>query len=152
MHEGATGSYLVGLGSQPTGSVTVTASVASSDLTIAPDRLVFTPSMWRVAQEVTISAARDADAVADAPVQINHSARGGGYDGILAGSVWVTIVEADVATLAADPATASEQAGTMRFTVTLSSASDRVLTVDYATGAAADTAAEDRTTPAPLAS
>ena len=128
-------------------TVTVTAADAA-ELTIAPERLEFTPARWwdAHAQEVTLTAEQDSDALADVPVQLAHTASGGGYDGVAAPVVTVTIVEDDVPTLAMAPAQASEQAGQIAFAVTLSQASDEVVTVNYATDSSGGTATEGRTT------
>ena len=140
VEEGAAGSYAVVLGTQPTAPVTVTVTVAeTAELSIAPDEVVFTAAAWRQGRTVTVTAAEDEDALADAPVELRHAARGGGYDG-LAAAVEVTIVENDVQTLAAAAARAAEGAGRLRFAVSLSVASDNAVTVDWGTGAAGDTA------------
>ena len=120
--EGATASYQVVLGSQPTGPVSVTATAApeAAELTVDPDPLSFMPARWSVAQEVTVSVAQDSDAVADAPVQLLLTASGG-YDRAaeptvtVTVTVTVTIVEDDAATLAVAATHASEQAGRLRF-------------------------------------
>ena len=140
--EGGAAHYAVMLGSQPTGPVTVTPTTASAELTLTPAALRFTPADWRTAKTVTVTATEDDDALADAAVQLAHEVRGGGYGGVAGAPVAVTIVEDDVSTLALAPAHASEAAGTMRFAVTLSLAHDADVTVDYATGAATDTAVE----------
>ena len=140
--EGGAAHYMVMLGSQPTGPVTVTPTTASAELTLTPAALRFTPADWRAAKTVTVTATEDDDALADAAVQLAHEVRGGGYGGVAVAPVAVTIVEDDVSTLALAPAHASEAAGTMRFAVTLSLAHDADVTVDYATGAATDTAVE----------
>ena len=139
--EGAAGSYTVVLGSQPTAPVTVTVSVAeAAELSAAPDKMVFMAADWRKGRTVTVTAAEDEDALADAPVELRHVASGGDYDGAAQAAVQVTIVENDVTTLAADAASAAEGAGRMRFAVSLSLANDNVVTVQYATGAPGDTA------------
>ena len=140
--EGGAAHYTVMLGSQPTGPVTVIPTPASAELTLTPAALRFTAGDWRAAKTVTVTATQDDDALADAAVQLAHEVRGGGYDGVPGVPVAVTIVEADVSTLALAPAHASEAAGTMRFAVTLSLAHDADVTVDYATGADSDTAVE----------
>ena len=140
--EGGAAHYTVMLGSQPTGPVTVIPTPASAELTLTPAALRFTAGDWRAAKTVTVTATQDDDALADAAVQLAHEVRGGGYDGVPGVPVVVTIVEDDVSTLALAPAHASEAAGTMRFAVTLSLAHDADVTVDYATGAASDTAVE----------
>ena len=141
--EGASESYQVTLGSRPTATVTVTVSVADApELSMEPERLVFEPARWSEAQEVTLSAEQDEDALADAAVVVTHTATGGGYEGVAAPAVTVTIVEDDMATLAMAAAQASEDARRIAFAVTLSLASDEVVTVNYATGSSGDTATE----------
>ena len=100
--EGGAGSYTVVLGAQPTGPVTVTPTVASAELTPTPAELRFTPADWRAAQTVTVTAVHDEDALADAPVQVAHTARGGGYSGTAEAPIWVTIIEDDVSTIVDD--------------------------------------------------
>ena len=137
--EGAADSYTVALGSRPTAPVTVTVA-APEELSAAPDEVVFTAADWRRARTVTVTAAEDEDALADAPVELTQVASGGGYDGVAVAAVTVTIVENDVTTLAVSAASAEEAAGRIRFEVSLSLANDNVVTVEYATGAAGDTA------------
>ena len=140
--EGDDAIYKVVLGSRPTGTVTVTPAAASPELAVAPRQLSFTAANYHSPQEVTVSAAQDADAVADEPVLVEHTVRGGGYGGAAARPLTATILEDDVSTLAVAPAYASEQAPRMTFEVSLSLASDGAVTVQFATGAAGDTAAE----------
>ena len=140
--EGSSGTYGVALTSKPSGVVTVTVASRSTELTAAPAQLSFSPSGWQGAHTVTVTAARDADGVADAPAAVRHTASGGGYDGAVA-EVRVTVVEADAATLAVASSAAAETAGMLRFEVTLSVAHGGEAGVDYATGALADTATED---------
>ena len=144
--EGHKASYEVTLGSEPITPVTVavTAGTKTGALTVDPDRLTFTADNWSDAQEVTLTAAQDNDALADAAVELTHMASGGGYDGVAGTAVTVTIVEDDVATLAMAAAQASEQARRIVFEVTLSKASDEVVTVDYATDSSDDTATEGK--------
>ncbi len=137
--EGGSASYTVRLGSQPTGTVTVTPRPGSTELSVAPPELSFTAADWELAQTVTVTAAHDADALADAAVPLAHDVRGGGYDGASA-ALPVTIVEDDVSTLGVAPARVSERGAVLSFAVTLSRAGGRTVTVDYAT--ADDTATE----------
>ena len=138
--EGASGSYTVALSSQPTAPVTVLVT-AAAEVSIAPAALVFTPRDWARERTVTVTAVQDEDAVADAPVELVHTVRGGDYERTPAAPVAVTIVEDDTQSLAVAPARAAEGAGVLRFAVSLSLQSDAEVTVDYATGAAGDTAA-----------
>ena len=136
--EGEQGSYTVVLGSQPAAQVTVTVEVAE-ELSVAPQQMVFTAADWRTGRTVTVAAAADEDALADAPVELTQVASGGRYDGMQA-AVTVTIVENDVTTLAAGAARAAEGDGRLSFVVSLSLANDNVVTVEYATGGPSDTA------------
>ena len=140
--EGQGAAYAVSLGSRPTGEVTVTVTAAAAELTVTPARLLFTPARWSEAREVTLTARQDSDGLADAPVELAHTAHGGGYDGVGGAALTVTIVEDDVPTLAVAAARASEQERRIRFEVTLSQPSDAVVSVDYATGSSGDTATE----------
>ena len=144
--EGEDASYKVRLGSRPTATVTVTVSAAdAAELTIAPERLVFPAQRWREPKQVTLTARQDEDALADAPVELSHTASGGGYDGVSGPTLTVTIVENDVPTLAMAPAQASEQAGRISFAVTLSQASEQAVTVNYATSGDTATEGQDYT-------
>ena len=95
--EGGSGSYTVVLASEPAGEVTVTATVAAgTDVTVSPQRLTFTAGDWSSPQAVTVSAAEDADAVADAVVTVSHAVSG--YGAVTtAAAVQVTIAENDTA-------------------------------------------------------
>ena len=137
--EGASGTYTVVLGARPTAAVTVRITPAP-ELSVVPQELEFTPHDWATAQTVTVEAEHDPDAVADVAAAVVHEVQGGGYDGTSAPSVTVTVVEDDTQSLAIAGAGAAEGAGVLRFAVTLSLDSDAPVTVDYATGAAGDTA------------
>ena len=67
----------------PTGTVTLTITDPSDNTdATGPDSLTFTTSNWNTAQTVTVSAAEDADAVADPVATVTHSLSGGGYDDV----------------------------------------------------------------------
>ena len=140
--EGSSAGYTVALAAQPAGPVAVTAAATSPELTVNPSELRFGAADWRTPQPVSVDAAQDQDAAADARAGITHAASGGGYDGVSA-TVAVTIVEDDVATLAIAPARAPEQGGSMRFEVTLSRPVAGAATVHYDAGAAGESATED---------
>ena len=139
--EGASGSYTVALSSQPTTAVTVLIATAA-EVSASPQSLAFPPGDWAGKRTVTVTAEHDDDAVADAPVELMHTVRGGDYEGAAAPPVTVTIVEIDTQSLAVAGANAAEAAGVLRFAVSLSLASAAAVTADYATGAAGDTATE----------
>ena len=65
--------------------------------------MTFTTDNWNTAQTVTVSAAEDADATADADVILTHTASGGDYGSVAAKTVTVTITENDTAGLTIDP-------------------------------------------------
>ena len=94
--EGGSETYAVVLDAEPTGPVTVTVGGASGDLTVSPEMLSFTTSNWSTRQLVRVSAAEDEDSNVDAPVTLTHMASGGGYDGVTAAEVEVTILENDI--------------------------------------------------------
>ena len=94
--EGGSAIYAVVLDAEPTGPVTVTVGGASGDLTVSPETLSFTTSNWSTRQLVRVSAAEDEDSNVDAPVTLTHMASGGGYDGVTAAEVEVTILENDI--------------------------------------------------------
>ena len=84
--------YVVSLGSEPTGGVTVTIESDNADVSVSPATLAFGPSNWGAPQTVTVAAAADADDEADAAV-LSHAARGGGYDGVPGRVVEVAVSE-----------------------------------------------------------
>ena len=140
--EGGSAAFTVALGSRPTASVTVTVSVAAGDLSAAPAALTFTRDAWASPQSVELTAARDTDFLADAPVAVTLTAADGGYDGQSV-VVTATIVERDRATLAVADAFAREGDGGVNFSVTLDRPGSGVVTVDYATADGSATAPGD---------
>ena len=94
--EGGSGSYTVVLTSEPTADVTVEIQVPEdTDITVDQTELTFTAEDWHQVQTVTVTAAQDADAVADDPVTLTHAVSGGDYDTVTAAGVEVTIIEDD---------------------------------------------------------
>ena len=98
--------YSVALGSQPTGDVTVTISghadsdVTLSGATLTSNALTFTVANWNAAQEVTLTAAEDADTAND-DVTLTNTATGGGYG--TATDVAVTVLDNDTPGLVVTP-------------------------------------------------
>ena len=132
--EGGEASYTVELESEPVAAVTVSVSVASGrDLTVEPVELGFTASDWSEAATVTVSAAEDADTLADAAVKVTHALSGGDYEGLAAAAVTVTVIENDTPTLSIASGSAVENAGELALAVSLSTASSETVTVAYAT-------------------
>ncbi len=108
VREGQRGTYTVGLLSQPTAEVTVTAT-APSGLTLAmgadpqdadfagTQELTFTASNWAAAQTVTAAAADDEDVEADATLAVTHAVSGADYGSVTAAPVSVTVPGHEVA-------------------------------------------------------
>ena len=93
--EGSNAKYTVVLDAQPSANVTISLSFASGsdeDITVDKTSLTFTTDNWDAAQEVTVSAAEDDDAL-NSVATIEHTAAGGGYGGVTVSSV--TATEAD---------------------------------------------------------
>ena len=143
--EGGRATYTVVLDTEPSADVTVTIGGASGDVSTDLRTLTFTTDNWSAAQTVTVSAAEDDDAVADAAVMLTHTVSGGDYGSVTADSVTVTVTENDSPTLAVGDAEASEADGTVDFEVTLSTASSNEVTVDYATSDGTAAAGSDYT-------
>ena len=132
--------YTVALDSEPTGTVTVNVSSGDTNIaTVSDTSLEFTPSDWG-AQTVTVTAVDDdVDNTGDArTVRITHtvSAAGTDYEDESAANVDVTVTDDDGApTLSIDSPSITEGNNgtqTMTFTVTLSAASGKPVSVDYA--------------------
>ncbi|MXX65003.1 MAG: hypothetical protein F4Z36_08045, partial [Acidimicrobiia bacterium] len=118
--EGGSASYKVRLGSQPSGTVTVTIRDAG-DVSVNPANLMFNATgntdLWNTDQTVTVSAASDAD-ISDDMVSLSHTASGGDY-GSVTGSVSVTVEDDDVPELSVSGPTAGvTEGGEAVFTVT----------------------------------
>ena len=94
--EGGSNSYMLVLGSRPTGDVSVSITgQAGTDLSLSSDMLTFTTGNWDTAQTVTVSAAEDDDGVTDDVATLTHTASGGGYDSTALPDVEVSITEND---------------------------------------------------------
>ena len=141
VNEGATGTYTVVLNSQPTASVTVTPSrTGSSDVTFSPPTLTFTTSTWSTAQQVTVTAAQDSDAVDDSAT-ISHAVTGGGYAGVTVDSVDVTVDDDETADTTAprvasiarqNPTSSPTNADSLTWRVTFSETVSNVNAADFA--------------------
>ncbi len=71
--EEGSGTYTVRLGTLPSGSVTVTVSGASGEVSASPTKLTFTTVNWNAAQTVTVSAGDDVDTVNDSATLVNSA-------------------------------------------------------------------------------
>ena len=98
LDEEGTATYAVSLATQPTGTGTVTVRVTVSgdrDITVAPTSMTFTGSNWDTAQMVTVTAARDDDAVTDT-AELRHTASGADYGGVRALPLQVAVTDTSV--------------------------------------------------------
>ena len=137
--EGGSGSYTVALESEPAGEVTVRVTVAAgTDVTVSPESLTFTADTWSSAQRVTVRAAEDADAVADAEVAVRHAVSG--YGAVTAAAaVAVTIAENDTAGVAVSAgALRVPEGGSGSYTVALESEPEGEVTVRVTVAAGTD--------------
>ena len=133
INESGTGNsftYTVKLGSQPTGTVTVTVSAPSGIATVDTASLTFEANdnnskIWSRAQDVTVTAVDDnVDDATARSGDVTHTVggAGSGYEsGVTPGSVTVTLTDDDTAgiTTGSVSGQATEDAGTSSFTVRL---------------------------------
>ena len=93
--EGSTGTYDIALNTEPTGTVTVTVSGASGDVTVSPSQVSFAPSTWSEPKSIMVRVANDDDAEKDPAVTLKHTVSGGGYDAVSPSPVTVTVEDND---------------------------------------------------------
>ena len=117
--EAASNTYTVELQTRPTADVTVTITGVSGDLSLDRTSLVFTRADWRDPQDVTVTAADDADSVQDPDVTLTHRASGAAeYRGLRAELV-VSIRENDPSLVFSDSALSVPEGQTATYTVAL---------------------------------
>jgi len=99
---GATDTYTLALGTQPTADVVVSVT-GNAQISVSPVTLTFTAENWDVSQTVTVSAVDDSVVEGDHTAVITHSAvsADAGYNGISVADVTVTITDNDNDTLCA---------------------------------------------------
>ena len=135
--EGGANSYILVLGSRPTGDVTVGVTLPTgTDLTLSSDMLTFTSTNWDVVQTVTVTAAEDDDAANDT-VTLTHSATStdSDYNLITIASVVVTVADNDPPGMTVTPSTLELYVGegaTATYTVKLDTAPTGDVTVAIA--------------------
>ena len=90
--EGESGSYTVVLNTQPTGTVTITASGGDTTVaTVTPSSLTFTTTNWNTAQTVTVSGVENDVDGEDQTITVSHGISGGGYDSVTVAHVTITV-------------------------------------------------------------
>ena len=126
--EGGDGEYTVVLDALPSGSVTVSVTVpAGADLSLNKTSLTFTTGNWETAQTVTVTAERDDDG-ADEMVTLAHAVSGGGYAGVTAAGVTVSVEDADRGLVVPAALTVAE-GGSGEYTVALAAEPSGPVTV-----------------------
>ena len=100
--EGESDTYTVKLKTQPTGSVTVTPSSTNTGAATVSGALVFTTANWNVAQTVTVTGVRDANAKNE-EVPVSHTASGANYNNLLPKYVTVKVIDPDTAGVTVSP-------------------------------------------------
>ena len=96
--EGDSASYTAVLTSEPTADVTIAIQIPDdAGIALNQTALTFTADNWNTPQTIEVTAAHDDDAVADDPVVLEHTIRGGDYEDVTAAEVEVTITEDDTA-------------------------------------------------------
>ncbi len=115
---GTTDSYGLVLSQQPTGDVTVSLTVDSTQLTASPTTLTYTSSNWNVAQTVSLTAVDDSIDEGDVySVVINHTCANGGYDAVAAVDVAVAVTDDDTMGVLFNPLTVTVAEGGVDQTV-----------------------------------
>ena len=108
---GATDTYQVRLGTEPNGTVTITALPDNSDVSVDPNSLEFDADDWNDYQTFTVSSIQDNDA-ADDSATIAHRVTGADYgdNNVTAPSVNVTVFDGDnaEASVSTDAVTVTE--------------------------------------------
>ena len=141
--EGDSVKYTVVLTTQPSDNVTIAVSRISesnADITVSPAALTFTPDNWSTAQEVTVSAAEDDNAL-NGTATIEHAASGGGYDGVSVSSVTVTELDNDTVGVTVTPTTLTVAEGdSVKYTVVLATqpSADVTISLTFASGSDED--------------
>ena len=102
--EDSTSTYTVKLATAPASNVVIDVAKlgGSSDVSVSPARLTFTPSDWSEPQDVMVTAADDADSADDLAVithTVNAASSEDSYDDMAAVAVVVTVAENDTVKL-----------------------------------------------------
>ena len=128
LHSGGTATYTLKLDTRPTATVTVDVSGSTAFVTAAPSASTFTGSTWSIAQTVTVAA------TGVGTTTLTNTAAGGDY-AALDTDVAVTVSPDPTLTIGDASVTEGDDgAANLTFTVTLSAASTRQVTVNYAEG------------------
>jgi hypothetical protein len=131
---GGSTTYTVALTTLPSGPVTVSV-IADSQLRAAPTSLTFTTANWATPQIVSVNAIDDLVAQGGRTVYVAHQAAGGGYSGVSAPLVPVSILDDDTALVLATPSaglTTTKAGGQATFNLRLNSMPRSGVTISLA--------------------
>ena len=122
--EGGSDTYTVVLDAQPSGNVVISVTkTGSTDVTVSPATLTFTPSNWSTAKTVTVAAAQDADAVNDTAAiahAVDAARSANEYDAVSIAGVAVTVTDDDTAgATVSETALTVAEGGSATYTVVL---------------------------------
>ena len=96
VEEGDSGIYTVVLDTQPTGTVTITASSGDTTVaTVTPPSLTFTASSWDTPQTLRVSSVENDVASEDQTISVSHGISGGGYGSVSVADVTITVNDDD---------------------------------------------------------
>ncbi|MYE05609.1 MAG: hypothetical protein F4Y00_11650, partial [Bacteroidetes bacterium SB0662_bin_6] len=114
------------------------ASGSDEDITVDKTSLTFTPENWNAAQEVTVSAAEDDDAINGAAT-IEHAASGGGYGDVTVSSVTATELDNDTPGVTVTPTTLTvPEGGSATYTVALDTEPSAGVTISLSFASGSD--------------
>ena len=140
--EALSGIYTVALQTRPTADVTVRIGGVSGDLSLDRTSLVFTQADWHVRQDVTVTAADDADSNQDPDVTLTHRASGAAeYRGLRTDLV-VTIRENDPSLVFSRSRLTVAEGQTATYTVALATLPTAIVTVQV-TGVSGDVSVDN---------
>ena len=130
---GGTATYRIRLNSQPSGAVTITPQSADESAATVSGPLTFTATNWQTPQTVTVTGVNDdLDNADDARnTTVRHGIAGGGYDGIVAADVAVSVIDDDGVgvTLSDAPVEVTEAGGTATYRIRLNSQPSGAVTI-----------------------
>ena len=137
MSEGGTRMYSIRLNSQPTGTVTVTIVDPTdyTNVTTNPATIEFTEADWETPQNVTATAAVDADG-GDDTATIKHTVSGGDYGSVMVSDVTVTVLDPDVQGVTISPPSraAIPEGQTATYTIVLTTQPAGTVVINISSG------------------
>jgi len=129
INEGGSGTYIIGLSTQPSADVTVTITGESGEITINQTSWTFTPTNWN-SKTVTVRAGEDGDVANDTATLVNTASGAAEYSGKEA-NVEVTVTDNDEIGLVVNPQSINvSEGGSASYTVKLATEPTASVTVN----------------------